>query len=391
MTAHADDIFDLSGYFNTEAGPLYDAVLTQLKGMSFDTHKGRHNDIVIDVGNGPELMTVGRVLASMIFLRPYQRAGYLPPADRFIRSTLNASLIEGHISKTIEDLYDHLDPETLNMSISDVLNEAGDAGSMTTSKVGTSVSIRALFDAAKQDPKIMELLNHDMSDSDFTTMEKLADDAGSELIERLKNLPGEYGRLLRCGSAINKDQLRQAFVNIGIKPGLMDGELMEEPINTSFLRGMRGVEDFYICAIGARKALATNYKQVKTSGYLSRKMVLLTAGHFIDQDLEDCGTGHGLKFTIQSQDHVNRLRGRYFMDTDSNNWFIPSQDDLAECIGKDVVMRSPVTCAGKTGVCHVCYGSLARSNQNIHAGIYAVLIISEQITQRLNFIRPLQW
>jgi hypothetical protein len=187
--------------------------------------------------------------------------------------------------------------------------------------------------------------------------------------------------------------MRQAFVNIGVKPGLMDGELMPEPVDTNFLRGMRNVEDYYICAVGARKALTTNYKQVKNSGYLSRKLVLLTANQLIDPVLTDCGTRHGVKTVVTTEDHARRLIGRSVAatpelkkaigDLTPGGWSAPLSETIAlSLVGQEVILRSPITCAGKD-VCHACYGSLARTNSNIHAGIYGVLVISEQIIQRL--------
>jgi hypothetical protein len=52
-------------------------------------------------------------------------------------------------------------------------------------------------------------------------------------------------------------------------------------------------------------------------------------------------------------------------------------------IGETIMLRSPVTCAGHGGVCHKCYGDMWKSNEKTHAGICGVLVISEQITQRL--------
>jgi hypothetical protein len=271
----------------------------------------------------------------------------------------------------------------LNLAVSAASTYLQDLACLTAGRVGTSVSIKGLFEAGERDPEIKRLLNWHVPVGELDDIEKAADAAGADLIRRLKALPGEHGRLLRCGAAVNKDQLRQAFVNIGVKPGLLDGELMPEPIDTSFLHGLRNVEDFYICATGSRKALTTNYRQVKTSGYLSRKLVLLVADHVIDPDLDDCHTANYIHTLVQSPDHAKRLSGRYIKCNENDTEHLAYEEELVSLIGTKVLLRSPITCAGEKGICHKCYGELARSNSDLHAGIYGVLVLCEQITQRL--------
>ena len=367
---------------------LYSGTVQELHEYSLGEDGGRCHEIEVSCGNGPELMTVGRALASLAMLYPYRVAGVAPTHDRWVRGALDAGSIEAHLNATIEDLYSALDPETLSLAAAAATNYLAELACAVAGRVGTSVSIRGLLDAGRADPAIMDLLNWAAPEGELGDIEKAADAANSELLSRLKAMPGEFGRLLRCGAAVNKDQMRQAFVNIGVKPGLMDGELIPEPIDTSFLRGLRGVEDFYVNAIGARKALTTNYKQVKTSGYLSRKLVLLVANHVIDPELDDCGTIHGVRTPILSEDHAKRLVGRHvsFQDEQDGGWWLIDTEQAALehlWVGREIVLRSPITCAGERGICHKCYGELARSNSMVHAGIYGVLVISEQITQRL--------
>lgn len=364
----------------------YSEVVTELRRVCLEEDGGRLGVLTVDCGLGPEEMTAGRALASLALLYPYRVAEVRPAPERFLRGQLDASAIERHLNETIGDLYTAADPETLSLATAAAINFLADLACDVAGRVGTSVSIVGLLEAAEADPRIGELLSWTAPDGELGDIEKAADEAGAELLARLRALPGEFGRLIRSGAAVNKDQLRQALLNIGVKPGLMDGELIPEPIDTSFLRGMRGVEDFYICAIGARKALTTNFKQVKTSGYLSRKLVLLVANHVVDPELEDCGTGHSVRTVVQSADHAQRLIGRYVRIAEEGPgapWNVVDEALAQGIVGETVDLRSPITCSGESGICHVCYGDLARSNSSIHAGIYGVLVISEQITQRL--------
>ena len=381
MTQETDTVELVAALMGTD--DQYSQMVNELHEYSLGVDGGRCHELSVECGAGVEQMTVGRALINMALLYPYRAAGVTPSPERFVRGALDAGGIETHLNGTIAELYDECDPESLSLATAAATNYIAELACAIAGRVGTSVSIRGLLDAGIADPAVMELLNWSAPDGELGDIEKAADVAGSELIDRLKAMPGEFGRLLRCGSAVNKDQMRQAFVNIGVKPGLMDGELMPEPIDTSFVRGMRGVEDFYICAVGSRKALTTNYKQVKTSGYLSRKLVLLVANHVVDPNLEDCGTGHGVQLTVQSEDHASRLGGRYVSTLINPDWHLSTVDEMRAMIDQEIFLRSPITCAGKHGICHKCYGELARANSSIHAGIYGVLVISEQITQRL--------
>ena len=372
-------LFDSSA----EGAEVYSNYMRDLRSHVLTVDKGRNDLMVIDVGNGEEEMTVGLVLANLALLTPYQVLGIIPDHTRFVRKSLSSDVINDHMSTTIEELYHNTDPENLSLLISSILAYMADLGCDVAGRVGTTVSIRGLFDAARKDPEIANLLNWKVPSGTLEEIELAAEEASKEMNTRLKALDCELGRMLRCGAAVNTGQLRQAIVNIGLKPGLMDGELIPEPVDTNFVRGLRNVEDYYICSIGARKALTTNFKQVKNSGYLSRKLVLLVVNHFIDINNHDCGTHHGITTVIQSEDHAKRLSGRYIKKEDGSEWRIFYTKELLKMIGETVILRSPITCSGEEGICFKCYGEHARSNKNIHAGIYGVLIISEQLTQML--------
>jgi len=329
-------------------------------------------------------ITAGRLLASAILLLPYREASVRPSPSRVVRGQLSASAIRDHLTATIAELHGRADPASLNLAVAEAVRMLSAVGSAVATRAGTSISLKSLFEACDSNERIWELLQMPLPEaSEFHEIEQAIEDNSRELIKLLTEAGGDYSRMILSGAAINTEQFKQAFISVGPKPNLF-GQVQPEPIEPSFLVGMRGPEDFYVNAVSARKALVTNYRQVKTSGYLARKLVLLVADHRIQQGLLDCGTIHGVPTVIHGEDHARRLEGR-FICIPGGRTEVATQARLLDAAakGERVTLRSPITCAGPEGVCHVCYGRMAIDNETVHAGILATLRISEQITQRL--------
>ncbi|TVQ37371.1 MAG: DNA-directed RNA polymerase subunit beta' [Wenzhouxiangella sp.] len=185
--------------------------------------------------------------------------------------------------------------------------------------------------------------------------------------------------------------------------GLMakpDGSIIETPITANFREGLN-VLQYFISTHGARKGLADTALKTANSGYLTRRLV------DVAQDLvvieEDCGTEEGLEMLpiVEGGDVVEPLRERilgrvvaqdiYAADSDEvlcprgtlldESWVASLEEE-----GIDRVMvRSPITCETKHGICAQCYGrDLARGylvNQGEAVGVIAAQSIGEPGTQ----------
>ncbi len=185
--------------------------------------------------------------------------------------------------------------------------------------------------------------------------------------------------------------------------GLMakpDGSIIETPITANFREGLN-VLQYFISTHGARKGLADTALKTANSGYLTRRLV------DVAQDLvvieEDCGTEEGLEMLpiVEGGDVVEPLRERILgrvvaqdiYATDSDEVLCPrgtlldeSWVAMLEQEGIDRVMvRSPITCETKHGICAQCYGrDLARGylvNQGEAVGVIAAQSIGEPGTQ----------
>ncbi|MGD8177379.1 DNA-directed RNA polymerase subunit beta' [Marinimicrobium sp. ARAG 43.8] len=185
--------------------------------------------------------------------------------------------------------------------------------------------------------------------------------------------------------------------------GLMarpDGSIIETPIVANFREGLN-VLQYFISTHGARKGLADTALKTANSGYLTRRLV------DVSQDLvvtmTDCGTDEGLKMApvIEGGDVIESLGDRILGRIVARDVVRPGSEEIlvpagtmideawverVEAMGIDeVIVRSPVTCATRNGVCSMCYGrDLARGhrvNQGEAVGVIAAQSIGEPGTQ----------
>jgi hypothetical protein len=152
--------------------------------------------------------------------------------------------------------------------------------------------------------------------------------------------------------------------------------------NTNFLHGMQEVMDFYTLSQVTRKILIMTHKSVSNSGYLARKLGLLLIDTALDFKNKDCGTNHYLEVEVDSDKTLKRLRHRWYRLNEKQKYRVCNGNE-EELIGKTIQVRSPITCAGKNGICKKCYGKMWKINKKFHIGILASLYLSSVLTQRL--------
>ncbi len=185
--------------------------------------------------------------------------------------------------------------------------------------------------------------------------------------------------------------------------GLMtrpDGSIIENAITANFREGL-SVNEYFISTHGARKGLADTALKTANSGYLTRRLVDVAQDVVITDT--DCGTGRGLLVSaiIEGGDVVeplgDRVLGRVVAesvyDADGKTVLIEQGTILEESwvdrldeMGVDqMIVRSPITCDTRHGVCAACYGrDLARGhvvNVGESVGVIAAQSIGEPGTQ----------
>ncbi len=185
--------------------------------------------------------------------------------------------------------------------------------------------------------------------------------------------------------------------------GLMakpDGSIIETPITANFREGL-DVLQYFISTHGARKGLADTALKTANSGYLTRRLVDVAQDLVVTED--DCGTREGVWMTpiVEGGDVVEPLHERVLGRVLVEDVLQPGGDDVLAPLGTlldegwvekleelgidQVVVRSPITCETRHGVCASCYGrDLARGhkvNSGEAVGVIAAQSIGEPGTQ----------
>ena len=185
--------------------------------------------------------------------------------------------------------------------------------------------------------------------------------------------------------------------------GLMakpDGSIIETPITANFREGL-DVLQYFISTHGARKGLADTALKTANSGYLTRRLVDVAQDLVVTE--VDCETHNGVAMAplVEGGDIVEPLHERVLGRVLAEAVLIPGSDKVAFDAGTmldeetvqrleelaidHVLVRSPITCEIRYGVCSQCYGrDLARGNRiNIGeaVGVIAAQSIGEPGTQ----------
>jgi DNA-directed RNA polymerase subunit beta' len=212
----------------------------------------------------------------------------------------------------------------------------------------------------------------------------MMDKLGSEVVEDSKGNKvtqdsfNSIYMMADSGARGSAAQIRQLAGMRGLmaKP---DGSIIETPITANFREGLN-VLQYFISTHGARKGLADTALKTANSGYLTRRLVDVAQDLVITQ--EDCGTDRGVSMSpiVEGGDIVEPLHERVLGRVLAIPALLPGSDEVAfeagTMLGEEnvarleklaidyVLVRSPITCEVRYGVCRQCYGrDLARGHK----------------------------
>jgi DNA-directed RNA polymerase subunit beta' len=223
---------------------------------------------------------------------------------------------------------------------------------------------------------------------------------------------GAVTMMTTSGARGNKGNIGQ----LGGMRGLMadpTGKIIDVPVRSNFREGMTVLE-YFISTHGARKGLADTALRTADSGYLTRRLVDVAQDVITRED--DCGTEEGTWIT--REDTAGMVGARWPATPDDEQWsdiaeafrrrlvgrfaagpvvdpaakkraapIIEPNEEISESVAEqidtalidEVLVRSPLTCQSRHGVCRACYGRNLATGSLVGIGEAVGIIAAQSI------------
>lgn len=239
----------------------------------------------------------------------------------------------------------------------DVINRLSWLGMTMTNFKGHSMD----FDSITMSDKFLDHKNKvykELIDKNASPEEVLkAEDDLLNIAKEEKKDTGLY-KIIKSGS---KGNFSNNFKNLNIGRGLIqmpDGK--PKVLTNSLAEGNKLSDYIYLSNNSIQGSFGRSLKTAQ-GGYLS-KLVSTGFAHLKVTDTVDCGTTHHLKVKITKENYKDFFY-RFIKSPSAKSYIELNQDNYKQFIGYEVLVRSPMFCHDKDGMCRTCYGNLVNMNK----------------------------
>lgn len=160
------------------------------------------------------------------------------------------------------------------------------------------------------------------------------------------------------------------------------GGLIPVFIGRSYAEGLKPWE-YYAATYGARAGAVATKMAVPDAGDLGKQLNVMAANLIVTQD--DCGTMSGVPFAVDDLDNIGSVLAK---DVGGFKAGAIMDNKVAEALKKQgvarVLLRSPITCNSKEGMCKLCAGVREGGkfpNIRDNVGISASSALAERVAQ----------
>ena len=233
--------------------------------------------------------------------------------------------------------------------------------------------------------KVRELNNLKIpEDIQTAEVEVILKDRMKELLDEMAKTKNPIWYISKTGKAVKDRQLQELFISYGQIPNVVGNVIPYTMKGNGFSTGYSDIPSYYIAATGARLSAIMNKEQMGKAGYLSRNLVLISRMVTLSNKLYDCGTKHLLKVFVRNHEFLKRLENKWFCEHLGDPLNLIHYDSHKSLIGKNIWIRSLITCAGGDEVCHVCYGNDSQLVMNMPGmGIFNTEVYSSVVSQNI--------
>jgi DNA-directed RNA polymerase subunit beta' len=320
--------------------------------------------------------TVGRLLFNTVL-----------PSDYPYENVAITKKVLGRIMNTCADVYG-LD------GISDIVNKVKRFGFDYATKSGVTWSLSDVTVPAKKKEVVAEAkkkaakIESDYKDGLLSEVEKRrmgievwqsAKLEVEKLVEAELDETGSVHDMIRSGARGSIGNLTEMAGMRGLIQNAA-GETMEVPIVSNMMEGLNPVE-YFMSTHGARKGLTDTALGTARAGYLTRRLFDVAQDSIVTE--HDCKTSRGIAISRVSAsgvtiDFAGAIVGRTLAEPYVNgeevlfkkNHYITFADaqTIANAGTAPVIVRSPMSCVTKHGMCATCYGMDLTTREMVDLG-----------------------
>jgi len=322
----------------------------------------------------------------------------LPSSLRYVNEAVNSSGIKKLLTKALR--------VCTHEEVVELIDKIKNLGFTYATESGVSVSV---FDCkivpektkiiAESDDKVAEI-EKNFSFGLITAEEKkrLIREVWMETTETLADLTwaalssDSSVRILvdSGGTRATKDQVKQLSAMRGLVVDPL-GKIVDLPTKSNFREGL-SVFEYVTSARGSRKGLTDTAIKTSDAGYLTRRLVDVAHDAIIRE--EDCGTSDGIEIHREGPREkvfLGRIVGRVLaadlIDPKTKKVILKkgevvNEENLPLIEERQInlaIVRSPLTCKTKYGLCVKCYGWDLSDKKMIQIGTPAGVIAAQSI------------
>lgn len=239
------------------------------------------------------------------------------------------------------------------------------------------------------DPKMKPILDtKEKIDITWGTkaIEKFVDINSKKVSDLLKIAPGtEYGLSSNALypyhvlGQVNKFQLPQTMYAFSVRTDVNDA-IVNYPVVGSAIDGLRNINEYAVESLSAKKSSFYNHGAVSNSQYFGRRQHLI-ASSVSRIYAGDCGTKVTVPFYV-TDDAVKNIVGKYIVE--DGKLVLITKFTAKDYLHKTIMLRSPMTCRHRNGVCEICGGRIIQAlNKFLNIGILSAMQVVSPATQKI--------
>lgn len=262
-----------------------------------------------------------------------------------------------------------------------------------------SVGLKDLKGLRKQKTKIFDAATK--KEEDILKMDISEEEKDEEIIALYKKVDKEIKHLIdstedndivlsyKSGARTSLDQVKQVLA----APVLVEdvtGKTIPVPIKHGYGEGL-SFSEMFPTFYGARKGVVDKVYQVQEPGAFTKRLMQTSINEVVTE--KDCGTHKGIMVNLATNASraINRYLATHIKDAKGNLIYshneLVTQNMINNLLKKkidNIMVRSPMTCEAKQGICSLCYGANVYGRTievGTNIGVIAAESLGEPLTQ----------